>query len=327
MNGRTIVYLDQNHWIYVGQAKHGDARLSQPDRDAALWLIDRVHDGSVILPLSATHVSETGYANAGPSRKRLAKLMIELSNGWQIQNVLDVRARELGSVFGLGPRVNSDDIFGRSAGLLFGDDPIADRTDPVQTFIGTIEWRDDLSNVLANGVANEWERRLAKTAANIWASENNRMAQELSTLRNLPMAERRAETLRLFLVDIWHDIERVCSNLEIEIDWTKDRVDQCELDLSRMPYLGRAREVTHSRLSNPQHTWVANDLFDLHQLSCAAGYADVVVAEREFCGHLRTADRRLQRSGMDHANRSAVVATLPAAVEVVRALVDRTMDC
>ena len=60
--------------------------------------------------------------------------------------------------------------------------------------------------------------------------------------------------------------------------------------LAELPYLGRAREVTHYRLMNAQDAWEANDLDDLHHLACAAGYADIVVGEKKF-HYLQRAER------------------------------------
>jgi len=59
-------------------------------------------------------------------------------------------------------------------------------------------------------------------------------------------------------------------------------------DLSLMPYLARVRAVTYARFQR-EHNWEQNDLIDVHFLCCAAGYEDVVVAERRTAGDLRTA--------------------------------------
>jgi hypothetical protein len=89
--------------------------------------------------------------------------------------------------------------------------------------------------------------------------------------------------------------------------WLKE---EAERDLSRLPYLGRVREVTHHRLINPHDRWEPNDLNDLHFLSCAAGYASVVVAERKFADYLR----RAQRTCIEGA---LVVPSLRAATETL----------
>ena len=75
-------------------------------------------------------------------------------------------------------------------------------------------------------------------------------------------------------------------NLE---DWMKDSKDA----FAAMPAIGRIHEITHRRLSNPQHPWRVNDLSDMHLLACAAGYAGYVLAEKATSHDLRCAERRV----------------------------------
>jgi hypothetical protein len=51
----------------------------------------------------------------------------------------------------------------------------------------------------------------------------------------------------------------------------------------------------HARHLNHGTTWRPNDLTDLLYLSCAAAYADVIVAEGHMAGILRQALGRLTR--------------------------------
>lgn len=60
-----------------------------------------------------------------------------------------------------------------------------------------------------------------------------------------------------------------------------------------MPAIGRIQEITAQRLSNPQYPWRPNDLSDMHFLSCAAGYADFVLAEAATTHDLRRAEPRV----------------------------------
>jgi hypothetical protein len=78
--------------------------------------------------------------------------------------------------------------------------------------------------------------------------------------------------------------------------------------LSAFPYLGRVEEVVYHRFRNPQDTWEENDLLDIHPLTCAAGYADVVVGENKTSDYLNRATRRVPAG-------ARVCAKLPQAVE------------
>jgi hypothetical protein len=50
--------------------------------------------------------------------------------------------------------------------------------------------------------------------------------------------------------------------------------------------------VLYQRLRNSQEKWVRNDLTDLMYLCCAAGYADIVVAEKATAHRLASAKPR-----------------------------------
>lgn len=73
------------------------------------------------------------------------------------------------------------------------------------------------------------------------------------------------------------------------------------------------RASMHARHLNRGTTWRPNDLVDLVYLSCAAAYADVVVAEGHMSGVLRQALRGLSRT-------TPVLGRLRDAVPAVEAL-------
>ena len=66
---------------------------------------------------------------------------------------------------------------------------------------------------------------------------------------------------------------------------------------SALRYLGRAREVHHQRLMNPQIGWHPHDLVDWMYLPLAAGYADHVVCENSHGHQLRHAETAVPTSG------------------------------
>jgi len=77
-----------------------------------------------------------------------------------------------------------------------------------------------------------------------------------------------------------------------------------------MPFIGRLREVLFHRLRNPEDHWEPNDLVDVQFLSCAAGYASVVVGERK-------ASHYLQLAGQGFGDGAQIVSTLPDAVDAL----------
>jgi hypothetical protein len=81
--------------------------------------------------------------------------------------------------------------------------------------------------------------------------------------------------------------------------------------LPEMPYLGRLQEVLYHRLRNADDKWERNDLIDMNFLCCAAGYAEIVVGEKQTIAYLRRADSR-------SAPGAVVCPTLPKAIDALR---------
>ncbi len=73
-------------------------------------------------------------------------------------------------------------------------------------------------------------------------------------------------------------------------DWNLNHHSE---DVDRSPMLGLFREVMRQKLSTATTTWRQNDLTDLMYLSCGAGYADVIVGERQVTGLLNSGAKRL----------------------------------
>jgi len=80
--------------------------------------------------------------------------------------------------------------------------------------------------------------------------------------------------------------------------------------IARMPFLAQMRQMLFARLRNHTQRWEANDLIDILFLCCAAGYADVVVGERQAIGYLRQA--RTPRP------RARLATTLQEAISMLR---------
>lgn len=98
---------------------------------------------------------------------------------------------------------------------------------------------------------------------------------------------------------------------------TPERVIAClagaEDPIARMPFLGQMRQLLFARLRNHTQRWEANDLIDILFLSCAAGYADVVVGERQTIAYLRQARMPPPRAQLVTTLEEAVALLAPAA--------------
>jgi len=72
------VYLDQNKWIDLSRAHHGDP-LGAPFEDALAAVSQAVSDGTASFPLSAGHYFETWKQRKRDPRRALAEVMSNLS--------------------------------------------------------------------------------------------------------------------------------------------------------------------------------------------------------------------------------------------------------
>ena len=96
------------------------------------------------------------------------------------------------------------------------------------------------------------------------------------------------------LTDLQQELATVAVQVGLSSDELEKRLHSGNLVefFLRLPFVGRVMGITHIRLRNPQDTWIENDLIDLLFLSCAAAYADFVVAERKATHMLRQAVRQ-----------------------------------
>ena len=111
-----VIYLDQNKWIDLARAYHDRPGGSQY-KSVLQKIIDAVESKKAILPLSAQHIIETRKELNFERRKRLAKVMAEISHGitiapqgrmarWELAsslgNIFQQQSPNIPSPFGIG---------------------------------------------------------------------------------------------------------------------------------------------------------------------------------------------------------------------------------
>lgn len=302
MRDAPVVYLDQNHWIALAQASHAPEKLTPETQGAARSLIERARARQIILPLSGAHMTESAKTY-GRRRQQLVATMLQISRGWVMRDVLSVRRRELRAVFLQSAGETAEipavtDVFTLDAEAVFTEplgytEPDLGREAPRAAALlhRRLTTASAVFSVLAEdektispegrALAAGWAQSHADLATHIAAEPRAKaLARDLTRVRfTSDMAEEIAEAARSTGLD--------------PARFRRWLVEDAEEDLARLPYLGRAREVTHHRLMNAEDRWEANDLNDLHFLSCAAGYADVVIGEKKFTHYLRRANSTL----------------------------------
>ncbi|MGW0607768.1 hypothetical protein [Streptomyces sp. NPDC002640] len=317
-----VIYLDQNHWITMAQARFAPEKIQKAEElEAAAVLWELADSGQVRLPLSMAHLVETARAGLKPSRRRLARAMLDGYGGWHMLSPLVVRRYELvGAVS--GPKLTATDVFTTAA-----NSPFFDYTPPS---IGTpaptpsprpedLPWRMAWASTLLEETLSPEELAASTAVIERWAATLSTLAQYM---REHP-ADRdiRLVTATHMLNDQSRDLAQALQTAGVNSeDFSTHLNEKTVIDFfARMPFNGGVLEVTQARLRNASDEWVRNDLNDLFYLACAAGYADHVVAERKTGAFLQQATRRLNTPRATvHVNLRSLVQDLQAPQETGR---------
>lgn len=288
-----VVYLDQNHWVMLACQQWSPEKVPASHRDGYARLTKLARERTIVLPLSGAHAVETARTDRR-WRRDLATTMLQLSRGWQIRGTLKVRREELicalaGFRWGtksLQPRP----VFTLDPKALFATSGYAGESSPEADLRARLTWASALVEVLIEDEREDNDDARAK--AECWATTYATIGTRLGE-SNASREEKRAVAWTAVLADFKDDLAGAAMavgldrrNLE---DWMEDSQDA----FAAMPAIGRIHEITHRRLSNPQHPWRVNDLSDMHFLACAAGYADYLLAEKATSHDLRCAERRV----------------------------------
>lgn len=159
---------------------------------------------------------------------------------------------------------------------------------------------------------SEKGRKMAIT----WAKAHHALAVYMRDQKT-PKEKIRLNARAKLIADLTSEIEAAARDTETTqeelVEWLEERFER---DLARMPYLGRQHQVIYRRLCNANDRWVGNDLTDVNYLSCAAGYADIVVAENKIGDYLNRIEN-------DVTPGSFVCRKLPEAVEHLEAILSQ----
>jgi hypothetical protein len=301
---RRVVYLDQNHWSSIA-AWISDRRPGSDKHAAAADQLSRLVEArSVVLPFSAGHLVETG-ALYGEHRVELASAVLAMSRGWQMRSPWNVRRDELAGALNDEAPV-ARDVFTLSGDELFTRRLKAPDTSGLPRFAAELTslltYTTSLCDVLLD--PEQIPDEGGRAAFDSWAQSHADAARLMRDHEESRETVWRVANACL-LVDAIDEIREVCGpDQSRAVNW----LPRAERDVGAMPSFGRMRWLIFTRLRNASE-WKGNDFTDMHYLSCAAGYADLVVGERRTIGDLRTA------RGLTAGARLA--ATLPEAVAIL----------
>lgn len=298
LRSRPVVYLDQNHWITLAERLHRPDSIPQSLRSPADKLIDFARSEQVVLPLSSGHFVESAVTD-GEYRRALAKAMLGLSRGWQMMNPLRVRRQELLDLLQAAfpgrraPEPNS--VITLEPAVLWFEDKAYEGASDFPPAINDLLRRvvSTLANfsVLSDTTA---EDRIESQYA--WVRTHENLAAHIATLPK--RSPKREMTVKAWML---HDLRKDLASCAVALSLTpSDLLEWLESEfddvLLQRPYVGLVLETTRQRLRDTRSHWEPNDLVDMHYLSCAAGYTDIVVGERKFTSYL---NRSLSKCGVN----------------------------
>lgn len=286
--GRPVVYLDQNQWSKLAAWRHGHRMLPAGEAAAAETLAGLVEREELLLPASAGHLVET-VPLYGQLRVALASVVLALSRGWQMRNPLHVRLEELSRALAGGSPVAAN-VFAPSADVFFSMRRCNAGTSGLPAPFGEIS--AEMTNVLGlydsmiDAEAIEDEGGAAAAAAAGWARAHAELADRLRAAGADRHVVWQVVHTRL-LLDLAGELAQASMSLELVPDEVIERLSGAGDPIGDMPFLARMRQLLFARVRNIGQRWEGNDLVDSIFLSCAAGYADIVIGERSAVGYLR----------------------------------------
>jgi hypothetical protein len=304
LDGRKVVYLDQQAWSTLSRARYEPASLPADERDAALWLIELVEDRSVVLPYSAGGMSETTHWSDDARRRNLATTVATFSRGWQMLDPLAIRARELEHVLtaesAKWPLPTAWTLAPNGAYLE------RDRVSVERDLPAELELVANAASYTLAAFSTILGNSIPRTDAPGWAARWARLAAELAAA-NMSSQQAARTILGAVLVDAGEELERAQQAVGLSQDglaaWL---ANDSQRDVAKLPAFGLASEVMLLKIRNSGAKWTSNDLTDIFYLVQAAGYADAVVGEKGFVTLIRDAQRRLQRPQTAHRTLTAL---------------------
>ena len=323
LQGRFVVYLDQNMWSRLAAARHGHRPVSKDEAGAASLLAQLVEKKHIVLPMSSSHFLETGR-HRGPNRVPLASALLELSRGWQMRHPGIVGLRELSSAVTGDPAPAQGDIFTLTPNATFLSDfppPKPSWPEPLREAMSQIE--GIMSQVIA--AAGTYDAVICSPvpdeggAATLerWARAHDDFVKMLKDDKASPEFVRRVALGRL-LWEYWEQGSlRSGPGLGPEVfnsDSLKEWLPQASDAMTWIPFLGRFWHMNYARLRNGTR-WKPSDLADMSNLSAAAGYATVVAGEKRTIGDLRTMNQVSSGAQLATSLHETVVCVLRVVME------------
>jgi hypothetical protein len=280
-SGTQDVYLDLNLWYALGEANAGHPR--QPTHpDILAKLAAHAESGDLRFPLSDVHYMELTENPRDNQRQEAAEVMAALSRFVTMAplgKIVDEElARELNRRYGRPAFPIKVEKFGVGALFAFGESTDQEEIHEVKELLLLEGPPQQLRAQIPN-----YDAYSARGRADEELKSFNVM---LNTLRTDPEVAKRpldAICARQLSIDIGANFVRALHSAGYVQSWPhglRDRQRLTEFVMS-LPSRRVATMIQFHYLQDVNRDWKINDLRDIHALSTAIPYCDVVVTDRK----------------------------------------------
>ncbi|MGW3497983.1 hypothetical protein [Streptomyces sp. NPDC001020] len=287
VDGRKVIYLDQCHWSTLAKRLNG-GNVAPSEASAADKFIHLAKSRDLILPMSAGHFLET-TATYGEKRVGLASTILSLSRGWRMRYPIQVRKDEVRSLVSARAREvpwTPPPIFTLDAAGMFDERLPQEGANGFPAEVARL--LDQLTCIAADYDTLMEPYQIESEKIGIWESTYTKVMND-PEFRSLSKARRRGASHGLVILDMSTEVARIFSEFGIAGDKVPEFAQHLHANVPSMPFWGLYADALNFRLSQGNTKWQSNDLIDMLYLSCAAGYADLVVAERAATNYLNAA--------------------------------------
>lgn len=300
LEGRLVVYLDQNQWSAVAKARYNPTQVGDNDCEAARRLAEWVQQRRIILPASSGHYYETTKWSDAGARYHLGLTVLQLSRGWQMRYPLQVRRDEFHDAFRRRFAETADardsPVFTLAPNVIHGPWRGEKPYVPPSDFPPDVAFQHEALTSATALIDVMLDTDQGEPGPDVgWAQANQRFSDWLDSEFRDPQQKRKSIDA-LLLSDLSKEIAEEAHAAGMTIEQFRHWViNQATDDIRCLPATGLFREMLHDRHLNKGTVWKTNDLTDMVYLSCAAGYADFVVCERHMGSMLTQGLKRLGR--------------------------------
>ncbi len=291
------VYLDQNQWVYLAQARTG-----RPQGAGFLEAYEAaktaVQAGTASFPLSAAHYIETHKRADADSRLDLARTMLELSELDAIAPPHVIVPHEIEvaliKVLGLPNELPGPlKVFGHGANHALATTMFSYLPPEEMAWLTLRPDSRKLATAIGQAhlelftladhlpVGRDMRMKLnghMRLTGDEFVSGQNSVRDSLAEIGRHRLGHLMTGTA---IVDILDPLEEAAHGLGVDLNRLYDRGREAlEPLIDAMPSRWVERELRRLRQSNPQKRWEGNDLNDVTALAISVPYCDVVITER-----------------------------------------------